>query len=296
MFNGITKETADANQDSHLDRCSIDPLARGTGRCGGLGCGVAPPPYPGPEASNYCPNFLNFAHACAAWATAGFLVCLCLTVVAGFLAAQLNNDQSKTGFLKKNQSTFLIALALLSGIFGAYLHSRADAASSAAAEVEVAMMNRDSANRYNMCLGAASRWDASLSKALDAANAAVPNTEANGTYQLANAVEKSGEARGRVIRATENQGQVLMTLLDVMESIPQAKMPKPLKEKLAAARATLEVAKSTLGDATAISNETTDLVVKAKKSLPSGDGNQTLAPAPPKLEPKPGVPSDAKSM
>ena len=122
-------------------------------------------------------------------------------MVAGFLAAQLNNDQSKTGFLKKNQSTFLFALALLSGIFGAYLHSRADAASSAAAEVEVAMMNRDSANRYNMCLGAASRWDASLSKALDAANAAVPNTEANGTYQLANAVEKSGEARGRVIRS-----------------------------------------------------------------------------------------------
>ena len=72
------------------------------------------------------------------------------------------------------------------------VHSRAEAASSAAAEVEVAMTNRDNGKKYNVCLEAASRWDASLSKALDAANAAVPNTEANGTYQLANAVEKSG--------------------------------------------------------------------------------------------------------
>ena len=120
----------------------------------------------------------------------------------------------------------------------------------------------------------------------------MPNTESNGTYQLANAVEKSGEARGRVIHATENQGQVLMTLLDVMESIPQAKMPKPLKEKLAAARSTLEGAKSTLGDATAISNETTDLVVKAKKTLQSGDQEKAPAPA----EPKAVAPHDAKGL
>jgi DNA repair exonuclease SbcCD ATPase subunit len=208
------------------------------------------------------------------------------------LAAQLNNGGGGDSFLKKNQSTFLFALAVLSGIFGAYLHSRAEAASSAAAEVEVAMMNRDSAKRYNMCLGAASRWDASLSKALDAANAAVPNTEANGTYQLADAVEKSGEARGQVIHATENQGQVLSTLLDVMEAIPQAKMPKPLKEKLAAARAKLEEVKSTLGDAKNISNDTTDLVVKAKKTLQSGEQEQGPAPT----EPKAGSPRDSKGL
>jgi hypothetical protein len=262
------------------------------GAVAGLGCGVTPLPYTSPMAGNYCPDFLHFAHACASWATAGFLVCLCITVVAGFLAAQLNNGGTSDSFFKKNQSTFLFAFAVLSGIFGAYLHSRAEAASSAAAEVEVAMMNRDSGKRYNMCLGAASRWDASLSKALDAANAAVPNTEASGTYQLADAVEKSGEARGRVIHATENQGQVLATLLDVMEAIPQAKMPKPLKEKLAAARAKLEEMKSTLGDAKNISNDTTDLVVKAKKTLQSGEQEQGPAPA----EPKAVSPHDSKGL
>ena len=264
------------------------------GAVGGLGCGVAPPPYPSPEASNYCPNLLNFAHACAAWGTAGFLICLCITVAAGFLAAQLNNGQAGDSFFKRNQSTFLFVLAVLSGIFAAYLHSRAEAASSAAADTEMAMMNRDSGKRYNLCLGAASHWDGSLSKALDAASAAVPKTEAEGTHQLANAVERSGEARGRVIRATQNQGQVLMTLLDVMEAIPQAKMPKPLKEQLAAARAKLEEVKGTLGDAQTISNETADLVVKAKRNLPPGDEDKAPAPAPP--EPKAGVPHDTEGM
>jgi hypothetical protein len=255
-----------------------------------LGCSVTPPPYSDPAASTYCSDFLHFAHACAAWATAGFLVCLSLTVAAGFLAAQLNNDQAKEGFLRKNQSTFLFVVAVLSGIFAAYLHSRADAASSAAAEVELAMMNRDGGKTYNMCLGAASRWDGSLSKALDAANAALPQKSADGTYQLANAAEKSGEARGRVIRATENQGQVLMTLLDVIDkAIPAAKMPQQLKETLAAARAKLDEAKSTLGDAKTISNDSAELVGKAKRSLQAAEEDQAAAPGQPKTEPKPGT-------
>jgi hypothetical protein len=181
-----------ANKTRYLTEAQLTFWLAGLGAGAGLGCGVTPLPYTSPMAGNYCPDFLHFAHACASWATGGFLVCLGITVVAGFLAAQLNNGQAGDSFFKKNQSTFLFALALLSGIFGAYLHSRAEAASSAAAEVEVAMTNRDNGKKYNVCLEAASRWDASLSKALDAANAAVPNTEANGTYQLANAVEKSG--------------------------------------------------------------------------------------------------------
>ena len=87
-----------------------------------------------------------------------------------------------------------------------------------------------------------------------------------------------------------------MTLLDVVEkTIPPAKMPKPLKEQLAAARAKMEEVKSTLGDAKTASEETTNLVVKAKKSLPSGDEDKAPAPAP-APEPNAGVPHDTKGM
>jgi hypothetical protein len=114
----------------------------GLAAMGALGCGVTPPIYSSPVANNYCTDFLRFAHACSAGNTAGFLICLCLTVSSGFLAAQLNNDQARESFFRKNQSTFLFVIAVLAGIMGAYFHSRADAASSAAAEVQSAMRNR----------------------------------------------------------------------------------------------------------------------------------------------------------
>ena len=248
-----------------------------------LGCGVSPPPYSSPMAGNYCTDFLDFAHLCALWSTIGFLICMCMAVAAGFLAAQLNNDQAKESFFRKNQSTFLFVLAVLAGIFAAYSHSRADAASSAAAEVEVAMMTRDSGKMYNQCLGAASRWDGSLAKALDAANSAVPKTDSSGTIQLADAVEKSGDVRVRIIHATESQEQVLTTLLDAMEkSIPPGKMSAQLKDDLASARTKLDEVRRSLGDTKSISNDTSDLVTKAKKTLRASDEEQATAPAQPK--------------
>ena len=266
------------------------------GAIGGLGCGVDPPPYSSTTAgTTYCADFLHFAHECATWATAAFLVCLCLAVAAGFLAAQLNNDQAKEGsFLRKNQSTFLFALAVLAGILGAYFHSRADAASSAAAEVEVAMTNGDDGRRYNLCLGAASHWDGSLSKALDAANAAAPKADANGASQLAEAVGRGGEARAQIIGATEKHGQVLATLLDAVEkAIPPAKMSDDLAAKLNTARAALKDGDNTLGEATRLSNATTELVAKAKESLKPVDDGQKPAAGPPAAAPKAGEQRDA---
>jgi hypothetical protein len=206
-------------------------------------------------------------------------------VTAGFLAAQLNNDQAREGFLRKNQSTFLFVLAVLAGVMGAYFHSRADAASSAAAEVQVALMNRDEGKRYDLCLGSASRWDGSLSRSLDAANAAAPKSDSNGTYQLADAVEKSGEVRGRLIRATESQGQVARTLLDALEkAIPQAKMSPQLRSDLAAARAKLDDVSTSIGSSKVISEDSSALVEKAKKTLRSADDDQATAPKPTKTE------------
>jgi hypothetical protein len=252
---------------------------------GALGCGVVPPLYPSPAANNYCTDFLRFAHGCSAGNTAGFLICLCITVTAGFLAAQLNNDQAREGFLRKNQSTFLFVFAVLAGVMGAYFHSRADAASSAAAEVQVALMNRDEGKRYDLCLGAASRWDGSLSRSLDAANAAAPKSDSNGTYQLADAVEKSGEVRGRLIHATESQGQVARTLLDALEkAIPPAKMSPQLRSDLAAARAKLDDVSTSIGSSKVISEDSSALVEKAKKTLRSADDDQSTGPKPTKTE------------
>jgi len=248
---------------------------------GALGCGVTPPIYPSPAANNYCTDFLRFAHVCAAGNTAGFLICLCVTVAAGFLAAQLNNDQARDSFFRKNQSTFLFVVAVLTGILGAYFHSRADAASSAAAEVQMALMNRDDGKRYNLCLGAASRWDGSLSRSLDAANAAAPRTDSSGTYQLAESVEKSGVVRGRIIHATESQGQVSRTLLDAIEkAIPPAKMTPQLKAELAAARSKLDDVSSSIGSTKIISDVSSDLAEKAKKNLRPTDDDQASAPKP----------------
>jgi len=243
------------------------------------GCGVTPPIYPSPAAGNYCTDFLRFAHSCAAGNTAGFLICLCVTVASGFLAAQLSNDQARASFFRKNQSTFLFVIAVLCGILGAYFHSRADAASSAAAEVQVALMNRDEGKRYDLCLGAASRWDGSLSRSLDAANTAVPKAEAKGTYQLADAVEKSGEVRGRIIRATESQGQVSRTLLDAIEkAIPPAKMSPQLKDELAAARAKLDDVSNSIGGTKKISSDMSNLVEKAKRNLRPAEDEQAVDP------------------
>jgi len=260
---------------------------------GALGCGVTPPIYPSPAASNYCTDFLRFAHSCAAGNTAGFLICLCTTVTAGFLAAQLNNDQARDSFLRKNQSTFLFVVAVLAGVLGAYFHSRADAASGAAADVQVAMMNRDEGKRYDLCLGAASRWDGSLSRSLDAANAAAPKADSNGTYQLADAVEKSGVVRGRLIHATESQAQVTRTLLDALEkAIPPAKMSPQIKADLEAARAKLDDMSTTIGSTKVISDDTSNLVEKAKKSLRSADEE----PATPPKQAKPEATPDQHAL
>jgi hypothetical protein len=252
----------------------------------GFGCSVAPP-----KADRYCTDFLHFAHSCATWATTGFLICLSIAVAAGFLAAQLSNDKDKPGFFKKNQSTFLFALAVLAGIFAAYLHSRADAASSAAAEVEIAMTNRDGNKMYNMCLAAASRWDASLSKALDAANAAVPNTEASGTAKLAEAQSTAGVSRSHVIDATEKQNLALQTLLDVMETtVPSSKMSKELMLRLTEAKVQLEQVQKSLVDAKSSSNATKTMVEDAQKILKSAEAEQPPGQAKP--EPKPAAPHD----
>ena len=257
----------------------------GLAAVGVLGCGVTPPIYPSPAANNYCTDFLHFAHACSAGNTAGFIICLCITVAAGFLAAQLNNDQAKESFFRKNQSTFLFVVAVLVGILGAYFHSRAEAASNAAADVQLAMRNRDDGKRYDLCLGAASRWDGSLSKSLEAANAAAPKAESTGTYQLADAVEKSGVVRGRILRATESQGQVARTLLDAIEkAIPPAKMSPQFKAELAAARAKLDDVSSSIGSTKIISDDSSELAEKAKKTLHATDDDQAGAPKPTKPE------------
>jgi len=270
-------EEARSGRGVHTGRGCL--WSAGLAAMGALGCGVTPPIYSSPVANNYCTDFLRFAHACSAGNTAGFLICLCLTVSSGFLAAQLNNDQARESFFRKNQSTFLFVIAVLAGIMGAYFHSRADAASSAAAEVQSAMRNRDDGKRYDLCLGAASRWDGSLSKSLDAANAAAPKSDSDGTYQLADAAEKSGVVRVRLIRATESQGQVARTLLDALEkAIPPAKMSAQLKADLAAARVKLDDVSSSLGSTKSIANDSSDLVERAKKNLRAADDEQAAAP------------------
>lgn len=259
---------------------------------GVAGCGVVPPPYPSPQADGYCAELLVHMHRCSGGATGTFLVFLCITVAAGFLAAQLNNDINKEGFIKKNQSTFLFVVAVLSGILGAYFHSRADASAAAAGEIQMAMTVRDSAKRYDMCLVAASRWDGSMSKSLEAATSAVPTADGKATTQLADAVDRSHESRSRMIRASEEQRQVLGTVLDAIErALPAGKKSKQLKEDLANAREKLGVVKNNLGEAESIGDDTKNLVDKARKTLQAEEG---AAPEAPKTDSKTSEPAGDK--
>jgi len=124
------------------------------------GCGPVPPPYELGTATStgtsYCTALLRFAHTSAAATTTIYLICVCLAVILGFLASQLNNDPAEKTLLKKNRSTFLFVGAATAGILGAYFHSRADAASKAAADVDSALAVGRDWTKYKLCLAAAS--------------------------------------------------------------------------------------------------------------------------------------------
>jgi hypothetical protein len=252
------------------------------------GCGVSPTAFQTGVPNSYCDDFLRFAHLCASWATGGFLVCLCITVTTGFLAAQLSNRDGGT-FWAKNQSTFLFVGAVLFGILGAYLHARADAASRAASDIEQGMTNRDPGKRYDLCLVAASRWDGSLSQSLDAASAAVSKSDTSGASQLAEAAGKAGEARAKFLKVTEEHDEILRAILNTLDkTVPAGR--KQVRTEIDQARTRLDEGRGAIGDVKTLIEDESEMVVKAKKMLRTPDDNGGSADS------KAAVPSKPKPM
>ena len=118
------------------------------------GCGVRPPSYQAGVAHGYCAALLESARWFVNVDTPLYLVFACLTVGLGYLTSQFSNDPQGPNLLAKHRASLVFVLALVSGILGVYFRSRADAASRAAADIQVAMIAPGERTRYDMCLEA----------------------------------------------------------------------------------------------------------------------------------------------
>jgi hypothetical protein len=252
---------------------------------GASGCGPVPPPYEfgigSTAGSSYCTAFLRFAHASAAATTTIYLISVCLAVILGFLAAQLSNDPTEKSLLKKHRSTFLFVGAATAGILGAYFHSRANAASKAAADVDSALaVGRDWA-KYKLCLAAASRWDGSRADSLDAASVMAAELSSSGNTQAKNSMTSGAAASEQVSGATDKASKALHDLSAALEEATNAPgNARPAKEKLIAARRALKDATVAVETAKLQAASASQTMRSAKQSFSAaiGEGEDNAPP------------------
>jgi hypothetical protein len=236
--------------------------------------------------NSYCTSFLRFAHMSAAATTTIYLICICLAVILGFLAAQLSNDPNEKTLLKKHRSTFLFVGAAVAGILGAYFHSRADADSKAAADIESALTTHRDWTKYKLCLDAASRWDGSRSDSLAAASAMASELNASGTTQAKDSVTSGTAASEQVSKATDKAVKALHDVSAVVDEL--SGMPaggKASKEKLAAARQTMKDATAAVEAAKIQAASASQTLRSAKQALSAVAGDETDQPNPTSEQP-----------
>ncbi len=236
-------------------------------------CGVIPPPYQANSGAGtaYCTSFLRFSQVCSAGTTAVYLTCICLAIVFGFLAAQLSNDPSETSLLKKHRSTFLFVGAATAGVLGAYYHSRADAASKAAADVESAMAMRWDWARYKSCLAAAAHWDGSRSESLDAANAAASDQTTSGNSKLLDSMQSASAARDHSLDATDQATKALSEFLGMLEQSSAARSGRVSKANLDDARKAIDEARASVASARKHSATAQESLETARQAFSSQD-------------------------
>jgi hypothetical protein len=250
----------------------------------------------GTTGHQYCADFLRYTHACVSSTTFLYLFCLCVAVVLGFLAAQLNNDPNGATTFAKHRSSFLFVVAAVAGILGAYFHSRADAASVAAADIEAALTARKDFKKYQMCLVAASKWDGSRSEALDAANAMASDKNSSGTAQLTDAMEASEGARSKALEAIDKSNRAVQSLLQLFEQnqSPQRRQGQAQPRgtqvqdslKLTQVQDRLKEAQQALDQAKVRAESTQGIVAQIKRNLtavedvPAAPPSKPVQPAP----------------
>jgi hypothetical protein len=240
----------------------------------------------------FCSDFLRYAHACVSSATFIYLFCVCTAVVLGFLAAQLNNDPTGSTTFAKHRSTFLFVVAAVAGILGAYFHSRADAASVAAADIENALATRRDFRKYQLCLGAASKWDGSRSEALDAAYAIASDKSSNESAPLSKAMDGFDGSQAKTLEAIDKSNRAAQGLFQFVERTqsPQRRQTQ-LQPQVTLVQDALKEAQQALEQAKVHAESTRGMVAQFKSSLVASDDPDS-AKVPPPAPPTRVVPVD----
>jgi hypothetical protein len=207
---------------------------------------------------------------------------VCLAVILGFLASQLNNDPAEKTLLKKNRSTFLFVGAATAGILGAYFHSRADAASKAAADVDSALAVGRDWTKYKLCLAAASRWDGSRADSLDAAGVMASELSSSGNTQAKDSMTSGTAASEQVSGATDKAAKALHDLSAALDEATNAPgNARPASEKLITARLALKEATSAVDTAKIQAASASQTMRSAKQALTAATGEaEDKAPPP----------------